>query len=128
VRYRQQVRTRRRYGSSESGVNRLNKAGISPVVKLNQSKKEAKNEHMEAKNKHVEKANRRGLVRPRVLTLLVTVSTDARAQAPAVDPVAVQTLKKMTDYLDGLKQFSVNGQIIVEEMQSSGTGLITTCR
>jgi len=55
-----------------------------------------------------------------VLTLLVAVSTDARAQAPAVDPVAVQALKKMTDYLDGLKQFSVKGQIIVEEMQSSG--------
>jgi hypothetical protein len=55
-----------------------------------------------------------------VLTLLVAVSTDARAQAPAVDPVAVQTLKKMADYLDGLKQFSGNGQIIVEEMLSSG--------
>jgi hypothetical protein len=55
-----------------------------------------------------------------VLTLLVTVSTDARAQAPAVDPVAVQTLKRMTDFLDGLKQFSVNAQIVVEEMHFSG--------
>ena len=55
-----------------------------------------------------------------VLILLVAVSTDARAQAPAVDPAAVQTLKRMTDYLDGLKQFSVTAQIVVEEMHVSG--------
>jgi len=55
-----------------------------------------------------------------VLTLLVTVSTDARAQAPAVDPVAVQTLKRMTDFLDGLQRFSANTQSIIEEMHSSG--------
>jgi hypothetical protein len=36
-----------------------------------------------------------------------TVSTAARAQEPAVDPAAVQTLKKMADYLGGLQQFSV---------------------
>jgi len=51
---------------------------------------------------------------------LVTVSTDARAQAPAVDPVAVQTLKRMTDFLDGLQRFSANTQSIIEEMHSSG--------
>ena len=55
-----------------------------------------------------------------VLTLLVTVSTDARAQAPAVDPAAVQILKRMTDYLDGLPQFSVNIQAIIEELHVSG--------
>jgi len=55
-----------------------------------------------------------------VLILLVTVSTDARAQAPAVDPVAVQTLKRMTDFLDGLQRFSVNTQSIIEEMHFSG--------
>jgi hypothetical protein len=55
-----------------------------------------------------------------VLILLVNVSTDARAQAPAVDPVAVQTLKRMTDFLDGLQRFSVNTQSIIEEMHSSG--------
>jgi len=55
-----------------------------------------------------------------VLTLLVTVSTDARAQAPAVDPAAVQTLKRMTDFLDGLQKFSMNTQSIVEEMHFSG--------
>ena len=42
------------------------------------------------------------------------------AVEPAVDPAAVQTLKRMTDFLDGLKQFSVNTQIIVEEMHFSG--------
>jgi len=55
-----------------------------------------------------------------VLILLVTVSTDAPAQAPAVDPVAVQTLKRMTDFLDGLQRFSVNTQSIIEEMHFSG--------
>ena len=55
-----------------------------------------------------------------VLTLLVTFSTEARAQATAVDPAAVQTLKRMTDFLDGLKQFSVNAQVVVEEMHVSG--------
>lgn len=55
-----------------------------------------------------------------VLILLVAVSTDARAQAPAVDPAAVQALKRMTDFLDGLKQFSVNAQVVVEEIHVSG--------
>jgi hypothetical protein len=54
------------------------------------------------------------------LTLLATVSTDARAQAPTVDPAAVQILKRMTDYLDGLQQFSVNVQSIIEELHVSG--------
>jgi hypothetical protein len=55
-----------------------------------------------------------------VLTLLVTVSTDARAQAPAVDPAAVRTLKRMTDFLDGLQQFSVNTHSMIEELHVSG--------
>ena len=55
-----------------------------------------------------------------VLTLLVTVPTDARAQAPAVDPAAVQLLKRMTDFLDGLQQFSVNSHSMIEELHVSG--------
>ena len=56
-----------------------------------------------------------------VLTLLVTVSTDARAaQGPAVDPAAVQILKRSADFLDGLQQFSVNLQSMMEELHSSG--------
>jgi hypothetical protein len=60
-----------------------------------------------------------GLFALGVLTLLVTVSTDARAQAPAVDPAAVEILKRMTSFLDGLQQFSVNTHSIIEEMHAS---------
>jgi hypothetical protein len=55
-----------------------------------------------------------------VLTLSVTVAKDARAQAPAVDPAAVQRLKQLTDFLDGLEQFSVNTQNTIEELHVSG--------
>jgi hypothetical protein len=55
-----------------------------------------------------------------VLTLSAIVSTDALAQAAKVDPVAVQKLKQMGEYLDGLKQFSVNTQSVIEEMRYSG--------
>ena len=54
------------------------------------------------------------------LTLLATVSTDARAQAPAVDPAAVRILKQMTDFVDGMQQFSVKSQNIIEDLHSSG--------
>jgi hypothetical protein len=37
-----------------------------------------------------------------MVALLAAVSTDARAQTPAVDPAAVQVLKQMTDFLDGV--------------------------
>jgi len=53
-------------------------------------------------------------------TLPAIVSTDALAQAPGVDPAAVQKFKRMTDFLDGLQQFSVNTQSIIEEMRFSG--------
>jgi hypothetical protein len=55
-----------------------------------------------------------------VLTLLVTVSTDARAQAPAGDPAAVQILKRMTDYVGSLQQFSVHTQNTLEDVLDSG--------
>ncbi len=55
-----------------------------------------------------------------VLTLLVTFSTDARAQAPAVDPAALRILKQMTDFMDGLQQFSVNSQNTIEDLHVSG--------
>jgi hypothetical protein len=55
-----------------------------------------------------------------VLTLLATVSTEARAQAKAVDPTAVQTLKRMTDFVDGLQKFSVRLQNIIEDLHASG--------
>jgi len=45
-----------------------------------------------------------------VLALSVTVTTPVRAQTPAVDPAATQILKRMTDYIGSLKQFSVHTQ------------------
>jgi hypothetical protein len=54
------------------------------------------------------------------LILSATVPTDARAQAPAVDPAAVQRLKQMSEFLDGLKQFSVQTQNTIEDLHVSG--------
>ena len=55
-----------------------------------------------------------------MLALSVTVSTEVRAQAPAVDPAATQILKRMTDYLGSLKQFSVHTQNTLEDVLDSG--------
>jgi len=55
-----------------------------------------------------------------VLALSATVSTEVRAQAPAVDPAATQILKRMTDYLGSLKQFSVHTQNTLEDELASG--------
>jgi hypothetical protein len=55
-----------------------------------------------------------------VLSLSVIVCTGALAQAPAVDPVAVQKMKRMSDFLEKQQQFSVDTQSIVEEMRFSG--------
>lgn len=50
-----------------------------------------------------------------VFVLSATVSTDVRAQDPQVDPAATRTLKRMTDYLGGLQQFSVHTQNTIED-------------
>jgi hypothetical protein len=55
-----------------------------------------------------------------VLVLSAAVATEVRAQAPAVDPAATTILKRMTDYLGSLKQFSVHTQNDVEDMLDSG--------
>ena len=57
-----------------------------------------------------------------VLALSTTVSTEARAQAtgPAVDPAATKILKRMTDYIGSLKQFSVHTQVTLEDLLASG--------
>ena len=47
-------------------------------------------------------------------------SAEVRAQAPAVDPAATQILKRMTDYLGSLKQFSVNTQGTLEDTNAAG--------
>lgn len=55
-----------------------------------------------------------------VLALTVIVAPQVRAQTTAVDPAATQTLKRMTDYLGSLKQFSVHTQNTLEDMLDSG--------
>jgi len=54
------------------------------------------------------------------LTLSTLIATDARAQAPAVDPAAVQKLTRMGEFLDAQQQFSVSTQSIVEEIRYAG--------
>jgi hypothetical protein len=46
--------------------------------------------------------------------------SDARAQASPVDPAAVQVLKRMTDYLGALGEFSVRTQNTLEDLLPSG--------
>lgn len=59
-----------------------------------------------------------------VLALSMTVPVQVNAQA-AVDPAATQILKRMTDYLDSLKQFSVHTQNTVEDLLDSGQRIDT---
>jgi len=44
----------------------------------------------------------------------------AAAQAPAVDPAATKILKRMTDYLGGLKAFSAHTQVTIEDLLAPG--------
>jgi len=59
-----------------------------------------------------------------VLALSMSVPVQVNAQA-AVDPAATQILKRMTDYLDSLKQFSVHTQNTIEDMLDSGQRIDT---
>jgi hypothetical protein len=54
------------------------------------------------------------------LALWAGAAADALAQAPAVDPAAVQKLKQATDFLAGLPQFSVKTDNVIEELQFAG--------
>jgi hypothetical protein len=51
---------------------------------------------------------------------LVIVPGGARAESAAVDPAATQTLRRMTDYVGSLQQFSVHTQSTVEVVLDSG--------
>ena len=55
-----------------------------------------------------------------VFALSTTVSTEVLAQAPGVDPAATKILKRMTDYVGSLKQFSVHTQNTLEDLLDSG--------
>jgi hypothetical protein len=54
------------------------------------------------------------------LTLFVAASMDARADAPGVDPAAVQILKQMTDYVGSLNKFSVTTRNTIEDLNFGG--------
>ena len=60
-----------------------------------------------------------------VLTLSMLVPTQVRAQPAAVDPAATQILKRMTDYLDSLKKFSLHTQNTIEDLLESGQRIDT---
>ena len=51
-----------------------------------------------------------------IFVLSATVSTEVRAEAQTVDPAATEILKRMTDYLGSLKQFSVQTQNTIEDV------------
>jgi hypothetical protein len=55
-----------------------------------------------------------------VMAVSAFASTDALAQAPSVNPAAMQKMKRMSDFLDAQQQFSVETQSIVEELKFSG--------
>ena len=48
------------------------------------------------------------------------LGASAAAQTPAVDPAAVQKLKRMTEFLDSLPHFSVKTQSTLEDLHESG--------
>jgi hypothetical protein len=62
----------------------------------------------------------RALLALGALALPAIVFTEAHAQASAVDPAATQILKRMTDYLGNLKQFSLHTQVTVEDLLTTG--------
>jgi hypothetical protein len=54
------------------------------------------------------------------LALSAIVAAEVRAQTPAVDPAATKILKRMTEYVGSLKQFSVRTQNTLEDVLDSG--------
>jgi len=54
------------------------------------------------------------------LTLSAAVATQAWGQTSAVDPAATQILRRMTDYLGSLQQFSLDTQNTFESVFESG--------
>ena len=55
-----------------------------------------------------------------VVTTTSLNSAASEADTPVVDPAAVETLKKMTDYFSALQQFSVHTQSTLEDVLDSG--------
>lgn len=55
-----------------------------------------------------------------LLVLSATIPAVVRAQAGAIQPAATEILKRMTDYLGSLKQFSVEAQNTIEDELETG--------
>ena len=55
-----------------------------------------------------------------LLALTASLATEVQAQTPPVDPAATQILRRMTDYMGSLKQFSVHTQNTLEDLLDSG--------
>ncbi len=55
-----------------------------------------------------------------VITGISMLPCDGQASGPSIDPQADQILKEMSDYLGGLKQFSVLTQNTLEDVLDSG--------
>ena len=55
-----------------------------------------------------------------VVVVLCTVPMNVQAEKPGVDPAAVETLQKMTNYFSKLEQFSVHTQSTLEDQLESG--------
>ena len=54
------------------------------------------------------------------LAVVAAAPTVSRAQGAGVDPEAVKLLRRMTDYLGSLQQFSVHTQTTLEDVLASG--------
>jgi hypothetical protein len=54
------------------------------------------------------------------LAVVAAAPTVSRAQGADVDPEAVKLLRRMTDYLGSLQQFSVHTQTTIEDVLASG--------
>ncbi len=51
---------------------------------------------------------------------VISVTAWAQAQNPAIDPIAVQTLQRMTTFMAGLEKFSVHTENTLEETLANG--------
>jgi hypothetical protein len=54
------------------------------------------------------------------VTLFAGNSLYAQGKTQAIDPNALRILKSMTDYLDGMQQFTVTAMSTIEDLHSSG--------
>ena len=74
----------------------------------------------ETRNDERQKGMAATLLALATLAVVAAAPAVSRAQGAGVDPEAVKLLRRMTDYLGSLKQFSVHTQTILEDVLASG--------